>query len=114
MSHSTKALYGNIEVPVTKDLRDGFKKVTKGLKKVVPREVQLEMLESCETPEAQLELLAHLIELGMEVPDIHRDIRLSSEQSQSLCRRVHGVRYRDKNKVPTKKKEAPASRVAVV
>jgi hypothetical protein len=107
MSDSKKALYGNIEVPVTKELRAGFKKVTKGLKNAVPREVQLEMLGSCETPEAQLELLGYLIELGMEVPDIHRDIRLSSEQAQSLCRRVHSVRYRQK-------KEAPASRLAVV
>jgi len=107
MSDSKKELYGNIKVPVTKSLRARFTKATQSFKDAVPREVQAKLLRSCETAEAQFELLDHLIDLGVPVPDIHPDIRLSSEQSQKLSMRVHYVRSRQKT-------EAPASRLAVV
>jgi len=107
MSDSKKELYGSIKVPVTKSLRARFTKATQSFKDAVPREVQAEMLGSCETSEAQLELLDHLINLGMPVPEIHPKIRLSSEQSQKLSKRVHYVRNRQKT-------EVSASRLAVV
>jgi hypothetical protein len=107
MSDSKKALYGNLQVPVTKDLRSQFKKVTQSFKQAVPQEVQVEMLKSHTTPEARLELLDHLIDLGVPVPDIHPRIRLSSELAQKLAMRVHYVRSRQTT-------EAPASRLAVV
>jgi len=107
MSDSKKALYGNIVVPVTKDLRTRFTKATQSFKNAVPREVQAKLLESCKTSDAQLELLDHLIDLGMPVPDIHPNIRLSSEQSQKLSKRVHYVRNRQRT-------GASASRLAVV
>ena len=107
MLDSKKALYGILEVPVTKDLRTQFKKVTRGFKNAVPQEVQAKLLETHETPEEQLELLDHLINLDMPVPDIHPSIRLSSEAAQKLSMRVHYVRNRQKN-------EASVSRLAVV
>jgi len=107
MSDSKKALYGNLQVPVTKDLRSQFKKVTRRFKQAVPLDVQAKMLETHKTPEERLELLDHLIDLGMPILDIHPRIRVSSELSKSLCRRVHYVRNRQKI-------EAPASRLAVV
>jgi len=107
MFDSKKTLYGILEVPVTNELRSKFKKVTRSFKTAVPQEVQAKLLEMHKTPEERLELLDHLIDLGMPVPDIHPDIRLSSEDSQKLSMRVHYVRNRQKT-------EAPASRLAVV
>jgi hypothetical protein len=85
-------LYGMFEVPVTESLRGKFDKITnqfRSSQKEVTPKAQSDLQKLCSSPQDRLELLSHLIKLGMHVPSINAEIRLSSDTAQRISIRVN-------------------------